>query len=89
MNTGDVVRLGRVCYIVKENSIDLSEKAIQMLEDYAKDKHDTAWGKFQNLGGTPEPQRTHENVAAPRNNESGGKMSGGTGFDAIEDYFNT
>ena len=46
MNTGDVVRLGRVCYIVKENSIDLSEKAIQMLEDYAKDKHDSAWDKI-------------------------------------------
>ena len=46
MNTADVVRLGRVCYIVKENSIDLSEKAIQMLEDYAKDKHDSAWDKI-------------------------------------------
>ena len=50
MNTGDVVRLGRVCYIVKENSIDLSEKAIQMLENYAKDKHDEAWDNLQKLG---------------------------------------
>ena len=50
LNTGDVIRLGRVCYIVKENSIDLSEKAIKMLESYAKDKHDTAWEQISKLG---------------------------------------
>ena len=56
LNTGDVVRLGRVCYIVKENSIDLSEKAIEALENYAQDKHDQAWDKlWQKLGGGGSP----------------------------------
>ena len=36
MKTGDVIRLGRVCYIVKESSIDLNEEAVSMLEEYAK-----------------------------------------------------
>ena len=35
LNTGDVIRLGRMCYIVKETSVDLGEEAVQMLEEYA------------------------------------------------------
>ena len=46
MNTGDVIRLGRVCYIIKENSIDITEKAVKMLEDYATQKHETEWDKL-------------------------------------------
>lgn len=41
---------------MKENSIDLSEKAIQMLETYAKNKHVAEWNKFERLG-TIEPQK--------------------------------
>lgn len=46
LNTGDVIRLGRVCYIVKENSIELSEKAVRFIEGYAQQKSDTEWGKI-------------------------------------------
>ena len=41
MQTGDVIRLGRVCYIVKENSIELGDQALKQLEEYAEKKHRT------------------------------------------------
>lgn len=36
IETGDVIRLGRVCYIVKETSIELGEQALKMVENYAE-----------------------------------------------------
>lgn len=39
IQTGDVIRLGRVCYIVKETSIELGEKALKLVENYAQQKN--------------------------------------------------
>lgn len=39
IQTGDVIRLGRVCYIVKETSIELGEKAMKLVENYAQQKN--------------------------------------------------
>ena len=36
LETGDVIRLGRVCYIVKETSIELGEQALKLVESYAE-----------------------------------------------------
>ena len=38
LDVGDVIRLGRVCYIVKESSIELGEQALKMCESYAQSK---------------------------------------------------
>ena len=46
LNTGDVVRLGRVCYIVKESSIDLGENAVKMIEEFATKQHESHWQQF-------------------------------------------
>ena len=54
LNTGDVIRLGRVCYIVKENSIELSEKAVRFIEGYAQKKYDTEWSKIMKQTSTSE-----------------------------------
>ena len=43
METGDVIRLGRVCYIVKETSIELGEQALKMVESYAEQKNKKRW----------------------------------------------
>ena len=54
LNTGDVIRLGRVCYIVKENSIELSEKAVRFIEGYAQKKYDSEWSQIMKQTSTPE-----------------------------------
>ena len=49
-----MIRLGRVCYIVKESSIDLGERALEELEEYAIKKHANEWEKLNELSATPE-----------------------------------
>ena len=98
INTGDVIRLGRVCYIVKENSIELSEKAVRFLEEYAQKKNDTEWGKIIKQSTTSEIMQEQEkqNKSSPQKSsilvgESPYKseFSKGSRFgDAVEDYFN-
>lgn len=50
LETGDVVRLGRVCYIVKETSIDVGERVIKELEAYALNKNQAEWKRLLSNG---------------------------------------
>ena len=43
LDTGDVIRLGRVCYIVKESSIELGEQALKACASYAEEKTKKRW----------------------------------------------
>jgi hypothetical protein len=53
-----VIRLGRVCYIVKESSIDLGERALKDLEQYTIKKHVNEWEKLNELSAAPERKPT-------------------------------
>ena len=100
INTGDVIRLGRVCYIVKENSIELSEKAVRFLEEYAQKKYDTEWGKIikQSTTSTAKVAQEQEKQNKSSQHKSSvlvgespykSEFSKGSRIgDAVEDYFN-
>ena len=58
LSTGDVVRLGRVCYIVKESSIDLGANAVKMIEEFATKQHENQWDEFmKNASQTLAPHK--------------------------------
>ena len=44
-----MIRLGRVCYIVKESSIELGEQAMRIVESYALKKNKEQWDSLANV----------------------------------------
>ena len=84
-----MVRLGRVCYIVKESSIDLGERALKELEQYAIKKHVNEWEKLNELSASLEQSSVHLRPNFAMGQEENSPQSNGPQInDAIEDYFN-
>ena len=90
IEVGDVIRLGRVCYIVKESSIALGEQALKMCESYAQSKANK-WDSIMrsqrdNSMGISSAIIEKSSNKSPSNHDP---VQQTDVYDALEDYFNT
>ena len=101
LRTGDVFRLGRVCFMVKESSIEKTQNTVKLLEQYAISKNKAKMEQIiQNSsdgGHSPQTALAQRGSSVPpkrrrsqlKNVESSvAEGSSGTRFyDAVGDYF--
>ena len=93
IEVGDVIRLGRVCYIVKESSIELGEQALKMCESYATNKNKRQWDNLIRNQSSSDVAKIEESGTiidkSSHKSLSQGPPQQADAYDAIEDYFNT